>query len=265
MKTKPPPLTNEIASAIEEHLASVVSHSDLSKVIDRTPMVAVDRGPSEGKKTRLDAVLTWAIDNDEVEAGRAFVDLLFTRIRIGGKLGEIDEVGWDALKEAFREADYELTKEGKFRPLLLDSLAGRELSEAIQSYVQRAKAGESDAALVVGTSKDLLESVAAYICDETRDSRGPLSFPERLERAFRCLGMAYEGHEGNPLRTHAHDLEKSMYTVARSVNKLRTREGTGHGYRWLTSLSRDESKVATEFMGVISEYMLALHDELQSK
>ena len=119
-----PPLTNEIASAIENHLINAITHTDLSVVAGRTPLAASDPGPSWGKKRRLAEMLAWAVDND-VAAGENFLDLIFIRIRGKGSFGEIGETGWDALNRAFRRANCELTKEGEFRALLLDGLAGR--------------------------------------------------------------------------------------------------------------------------------------------
>jgi len=51
-----------------------------------------------------------------------------------------DRVITDAV-ETFRAAGYVLTRDGDLRPLVLDSLSGRELSEALAAYVRRAKRG----------------------------------------------------------------------------------------------------------------------------
>ena len=259
-----PPLNDEIARAIEKHLVDAISHSELGDEVKRTPLVVHDPGPSEGKTRRLRSVLFWAVDHD-VEAGREFIELLFARIRGGRGFGAVDEAGRDALRKAFKGAGCELTDEGEFRPLILNNLTDRELSQAIRAYVQRARAGESDAALVTGTGKDLIEAVAAHVCDETQGTLKHLRFPQRLGKAFRRLHMAYEGCAGSPSRAHAHDLERSMYTVACSVNRLRNTEGTGHGRPWPANVSVDEAKAATELMGVIAEYMLARYDEFRSK
>ena len=259
-----PPLTDEIASAIERHLIDAISHSDLDAEIGRTSLVDKDPGSSYGKAHRLRSVLTWAIDS-HLEAGRELVDKLFSRLRGRRGFDDIDEAGRDDLRRAFRGADCELTEGGEFRPLMLDNLTGRELSAALRNYVQRAKAGHEDAALVAGTGKDLLEAVASDLCDETRANNKQLPFPKRLARAFRRLGMAFEGHAGDPLSAHAHDLEKSMYNLACSINRLRNSEGTGHGRPWLPRIVGDEAKAATEFMGVIAEYMLDRYDKLNKQ
>jgi len=48
-----------------------------------------------------------------------------------------------------------LSAEGELRPAILDTLAGSLLSSALEAYVRRARRGSEDAALLVGTGKDL--------------------------------------------------------------------------------------------------------------
>ena len=50
-----------------------------------------------------------------------------------------------------------------------------------------------------------------------------------------------------------------MYELACGINQLRNKQGIGHGRPWLTGISQDEAKTATEFMGVIAEYVLSRH------
>lgn len=258
-----PPLTYDIAAAIETHLAAIVTRSELDDLFRGTPLASEDPG-SYGKGPRLRAVLAWAVAHD-VEAGKDFVDQLFSRIRGQGRLDAIGEDGLCALKAVFRKEGCELTNEGEFSPLFLDGLSERELPAALRQYVQRAKAGHMDAALVTGTGKDRLEAVAAHVCGETPDAdRKRLSFPKRLRSAFSHLGMAFGAPAADPATAHVHDLERSMYTLACRINDLRNNEGTGHGRPWLPNVSPAESKAAIEFMGVIAEYMLTRHDELNS-
>ena len=47
-----------------------------------------------------------------------------------------------------------------------------------------------------------------------------------------------------------------MYEIACSINKLRNKEGTGHGRPWLPSVTQDEAKSAIEMMGVVTERLL---------
>jgi hypothetical protein len=47
-------------------------------------------------------------------------------------------------------------------PVVLDTLTGRALTDALKAYVRRARRGVLDAALITGTGKDLVEAVAAH-------------------------------------------------------------------------------------------------------
>ncbi|HKM03758.1 MAG TPA: abortive infection family protein [Lachnospiraceae bacterium] len=48
-----------------------------------------------------------------------------------------------------------------------------------------------------------------------------------------------------------------MYESACSINRLRNKQGTGHGHPFVTTLSKEEGKVVISIMGAIAEYMLA--------
>ena len=48
-----------------------------------------------------------------------------------------------------------------------------------------------------------------------------------------------------------------MYDLACAINRLRNKQGTGHGRPWLPDLDQDEAKAAIELIGTISERMLS--------
>ncbi|PZO12716.1 MAG: hypothetical protein DCE87_14545 [Betaproteobacteria bacterium] len=60
-------------------------------------------------------------------------------------------------------------------------------------------------------------------------------------------------------------LERSLFQSACAINKLRNKEGTGHGRPWLPSLSLTEATAAIELVGTISGFLLARLDEDNSK
>ena len=65
--------------------------------------------------------------------------------------------------EAFGTEGFVLHGDGVLSPRVLDGLSGNDLTAALDGYVRRAKKGVADAALLTGTSKDLLEATAAHI------------------------------------------------------------------------------------------------------
>ena len=53
------------------------------------------------------------------------------------------------------------------------------------------------------------------------------------------------------------NMEREMYELACAINRLRNKQGTGHGRPWVPDLAEDEAKAAVEFIGTISEIMLS--------
>jgi len=53
------------------------------------------------------------------------------------------------------------------------------------------------------------------------------------------------------------NMEREMYELACAINRLRNKQGTGHGRPWLPDLDQAEAKAAIELIGTISERMLS--------
>ena len=137
------------------------------------------------------------------------------------------------------------------------------MTEALRGYVERAKKGIEDGALVVGTSKDLMEAVAAHALRELWGQYPTTAnFPTLLGQAFVALGMATPEQKPQPGEHQRARLERAMYETACAVNNLRNKQGSGHGRPWLPELEGSEVSAAIEFIGVLSALML---DNLEKK
>lgn len=147
------------------------------------------------------------------------------------------------------------------RPQILEYLTGADLSDALRAYVHRAKRGADDAALLAGTSKDLLEATAAHILTERNGSypRGA-NFEGLLGTAFVGMGLATPQHPVEPNEPPQRKAERGMFSLAVGVNAMRNRLGTGHGRPWLPEITDTEARAAIQFMGTIAEWMLHAHD-----
>jgi hypothetical protein len=123
-----------------------------------------------------------------------------------------------------------LGSDGILTSKTLTNLNGHELTDALRSYVRRAKRGVEDAALLVGTGKDLLEATAKHVIIE-RMSAEPrqMDFPTLLGQAFYALGLATPADALQPSEHPRRRLERALYEAGCAVNALRNREGTGHG------------------------------------
>lgn len=110
---------------------------------------------------------------------------------------------------AFAAEGYELSSAGELRPMLLDNLTGAALTDALQAYVRRAKRGAQDAALVTGTSKDLLEAVAAHI-------RAVFSASSPAYSSIHCRhapGTAWPAARDRPFRIATRALARSVIVL----------------------------------------------------
>lgn len=240
------------------------SHSDIEFYIARTGLTDADpkaHGQTVGKAKRVRAVLSWAIDNDPVSGGK-LVESLVAKIRASGGFRESSEnfIGEDAIHQAvdaFESEGLVLSSDGSLRPKNLDSLRGKELTEALRGYARRAQQGTEDAALLSGTSKDLLEATAAHIMTVKYGSYPQqANFPALLGQAFVALGLATP--EDPPSSTEAPErvMERGLYSAAVGVNRLRNKEGTGHGRPWVPNVSNVEASAAIELAGTVAGYLL---------
>lgn len=156
-----------------------------------------------------------------------------------------------------------LAADGSLVPLALEGLSAESLTKALEIYIDRAKKGIEDAALVVGTSKDLMEAVAAHVLQELWGQYPTIAnFPTLIGQAFTALGMATTADKKENGEHPRKNMERRMYDLACSINRLRNKQGTGHGRPWLPDLTHDEAKASIEFIGTISERML---NELKKK
>jgi hypothetical protein len=242
------------------------SHSDLEFQINRASLTQGDpkaQGQLVGKAKRVRGTLHWALEND-IEAGELFVESLIALVRgCGGfRPASPNFVGEHAIADAiaaFRAEGYELSLDGELRPIVLDTLTGAALSDALRAYVRRAKTGVADAALLTGTGKDLLEATAAHVLVERNGSYPQTNFEGLLGQAFVALGMTTPHHPIVPGEPPQKKIERAMFDLACAVNSLRNKAGTGHGRPWLPNVTDAEAKAAIEFMGIIAEWMLDAH------
>jgi hypothetical protein len=244
------------------------SHSDLEFEIKRAGLIEGDprnQGQIVGKAKRVRSTLNWALEYNP-EGGGLFVHSLITsslRGHGGFREGSPNYVGKHAIESAvsaFASEGYDFSHDGELRPRVLEGLSGIALTDAIEGYIRRAKCGYTDAALLVGTSKDLLEAVAAHILQLRYGGYSSTSnFPTLLGQVFVALGLATPMDPVTPGEPPNKRVERAMYELACGVNQLRNKEGTDHGRPWLPSVTDAEARMAIESMGVIAERLLSLH------
>lgn len=243
------------------------SHSDLEFQIARAGLTSGDpraQGQTVGKAKRVRAVLSWALDNDP-DNGEILVAAMISMIRAKGgfRRESPNFVGVEALTdltEAFRAEGYILTAEGELQPSI-ETLSGTELTTALEAYVRRARRGSEDAALLVGTGKDLLEATAAHVL-YARYGEYPqhANFPTLLGQAFTALGLATPLDPSQVSEPPQRRLERALYEAGCAVNSLRNKQGTGHGRPWNTTVSDNEARAAVQLIGIVAGFLLNAHN-----
>ena len=243
------------------------THSDLDFQIGRVGLTHVDPkslGQAVGKAKRVRAVLSWALDN-ATDQGEVLVAALVSTVRAKGgfRATSPNFVGKEPIQDAidaFRHEGYHLGDDGDLQPIVLDTLTGNSLTAALDSYVRRARRGSQDAALLVGTGKDLIEATAAHLIQERFGHySNQAKLPTLLGQAFTALGLAtpeIPTVSGEPSQRR---LERAMYESGCAVNALRNKQGTGHGRPWLPSVSDAEAQASVQLIGIVASYLIQAH------
>ena len=247
------------------------SHSDIEFQISRAQLESADPnkqgGPPVGKAKRVRSVLSWAIDSNPPKAELFAAGIISTVKSCGGFREQspnyVGREAIDNLAAALKPLGVIIGSDGSVSQIALESLSGKELTAALRGYIDRAKKGIEDGALVVGTSKDLIEAVSAHVLEELWGSYSTIAnFPTLLGQAFLALDMMTPAQKLAPGEHQRARMERSIYETACAVNNLRNKQGTGHGRPWLPDLRPSEVRFAIEFIGVLSELMI---DNLEKK
>lgn len=188
----------------------VPSHSDLQFHIQRAGLAYFDPYPhqSVGKAKRVRHVLSASLEADPV-AGARLVGALLDVLRAAGGFRTESEnyVGNEAianLRDVLKSQGLTLTERGEVVTPVLENLPEAQMTEALAGYARRALQGSRDAALVVGTGKDLVEATARHVLLAVFGSyREVDNFEAVLGQAFAAVDLATPAHrivKGEPPR-----------------------------------------------------------------
>lgn len=217
------------------------SHSELDTAFASTQTAKFDPAPGGtspqggplGKAKRIRQALVYASDANPAD-GLRFAKKVMALLRADGAfLGSATEPQQIArLRGAWSRLGIALHSDGSLSPLVIDNLAGTEMTDALKAYVRRLNANPDDAALLVGAGKDLDEAAARHVLNELVGSyetsgRGS-SFPVTLAGAFTATGLAMPPNvklDDDPHRA----VQQALFLLGVQVNRLRNEVGTGHG------------------------------------
>jgi hypothetical protein len=241
------------------------SHSDIEFMVGQCGLRVADpksAGQVVGKAKRVRAILSWAIEHAQPD-GERLTALLIANVRSAGGFrdGSPNYVGKEAIegaRQSFADEGYDLGWDGTLAPRVLDGLSDAALTDALASYIRRARRGAEDAALLTGTGKDLLEATAAHILTQRFGTYSTTdNFPTLLGQAFVAAGLATSMDKPIPGEAPQKRLERALFEAGCAVNALRNKQGTGHGRPWLPTVTDSEARAAVELMGIIADRLLA--------
>jgi Abortive infection C-terminus len=237
------------------------SHADLKFLFDQVGLSDADLQVPAGKERRVRQVLSWAMEQ-HADQGSELVFRLIAAIKGSGgfRPESSNYVGKEAVenaREAFATECFELTDGGELHPVLLEGLDDPATPSVLRSYIHRASKGATDAALLVGTGKDLMEATAAYVILRRFGSYEENSnFPTLLGQAYAATGLATPNTPPTSGDSASRDMERALFDAACAVNRLRNREGTGHGRPFVPEVTADVAKAAIQITGVVAELLL---------
>jgi len=139
--------------------------------------------------------------------------------------------------------------------------------EALEENLRRLRSATTDPALLIGTAKDLLESVAKFVLEETgMPVTASMSFDQLWHIARERLGVLPERvDESLPGYKAIRAIHQSSWTIAQNVNLLRNLQGTGHGRTLPTGVTEDLAMLVVREAGSVAEYMLRQLDRLHGR
>ncbi len=269
------PLSEEIATALSKCFAGGTgpSHRELNELFRNARVLeldpAQDTSESQSKAVRVRAVLGRLADaGPKVADANKLVANLLARMRVFGCFDEGAEsyVGVQPLKalgSAFERAGWHLDSRGHLSPLVLADIEHANLRPALEAQVARLRSASGDPSLLLGTAKELLETVARYTLEEMgQPARANANFDELLHMARERLWLL-------PQQVSADDaagkIEREVYEglwkVAKSVNGLRNLEGTGHGRTSLPTTSPMTARAIVGAAALLGQVMLTKLDE----
>lgn len=134
--------------------------------------------------------------------------------------------------------------------------------EALDEQMVRLRRNTEDPAALLGGAKDLLESIAKFVLEETGTLPGrKMDYPEVLALAFEQLKLQPAGVDSSmPGAKQVKSIYQAARTTTTAINELRNIQGTGHGRTLPTGVTPEAARYVIREATHVAELMLATHD-----
>jgi hypothetical protein len=264
------PVNSEIGAAFGKFFYSGwgPSHSTLTRAFQASGYADADPyDPALGAPNKEQRVLTVFRSAERRPAqARRLVEELLTALRIHGSLDEqpSSEQPQEAvrvLRRALQHRGWDLANEGRLVQLgdIDLSTGGR---EALDEQLDRLRRNQEDPAALLGGAKDLLESIAKFVLQETAmlpDRK--MDYPEVLTLAFDRLDLMPKGVDSSmPGATQVKSIYQAARTTTVAINELRNLQGTGHGRTLPTGVTVEAARYVIREAAHVAELMLSTLD-----
>lgn len=264
------PISSEIGAAFGKFFFAGVgpSHSTLTRVFEASGYAPEDPyDPESGTPNKQQRVLTvFRAAERQQDQSRRLVDELLMALRVDGFLDRKPSPGQaqeavSTLRRALQHQDWDLNDEGRLvQQGDIDlSTGGR---EALDEQLGRLRRNADDPAALLGGAKDLLESIAKFVLEETGmlpDRK--MDYPEVLTLAFERLNLQPAGVDSSiPGASHVKSIYQAARTTTTAINELRNLQGTGHGRTLPTGVTTEAARYVIREATHVAELMLATHD-----
>lgn len=261
------PANTEVAAALGRFFHGGIGPSHTALTSAFTQGGYGDDDPYDGslpnKERRVQVVVAAAARRPR--RARELVEALLTVLRVGGAFdAEREAHDRDAvrtLQRALHRLGWQLDEDGYLSPLGVADLTtgGR---PALDETLERLRRASEDSALLLGTAKDMLESVVKFVLDELSVPYGPnTSFDELWFHARDRLGIHPKQVAANqPGAAAIQAVLQSAWTIAEATNKIRNLQGTGHGRTLPTGVTREMALFVVREACSVAEFVLTTLD-----
>lgn len=267
-------ITREVGGALGQffHAGTGPSHASLDSIFARIGLsesdpappsvreAARDRGTqSTNKEQRVNMVF-----GDAVRRGRAreLTEGLLERLRLSQTDFATDVGAVGPLRSALRRSGFTLTPDGYLEAASLSDLASQQGRPALEDQIARLRRADDDPGLMLGTAKEMLESAAKYVLEETgasvpdRTDFNALLYLARDRLSIRPEDIASTEPESKAVKK----IVGAAWTIAEQTNHLRNKQGTGHGHTLPTGISPAIAELVVREACSVVELMLATLD-----
>jgi hypothetical protein len=273
-----PPVSQDIAAAFGKFFFGGIgpTHTDLTGVFLGAGLSDVAPAPrgsqskqGPNKQERVQRTVLAAIRKPQY--ARTLVDGLLSALRTHGAVVEgtpqFDKANTEVLRRALARQGWNLAPDGHMTPIGAINLetGGR---EALDDQIRRLRQNTDDPALLLGTAKELLESVAKFVLQELRvqGSGQNLNFNKLWHLARKRLGILPEQVAGDGKGSKAiKAILDSAWKIVEQVNVLRNLQGTGHGRTLPPGVTAEQALLVVRETCSIAEFTLATLDRQRPK